>query len=82
MEENRKKRGGAWAVVLVAIMLVAYPLGTGPAVMMIGASGCNRTCIRVFKLVYTPLDLVPESLLRPWVELWDIYDITYGGKGR
>lgn len=81
MEENRKKHGWASVAILLAVFAVAYPLSTGPAIMMVGASGCNRTFLSIFRCVYTPLEFVPESesLLRPWAELWDIYGVFRGG---
>jgi hypothetical protein len=78
MEESRKKHGGTWAAILLVMLFVAYPLSTGPAFAMIGASGCNRTFIRVFQWVYSPLGPF-ERAIEPWVDLWDFYGIRRGG---
>jgi hypothetical protein len=73
-----KEAWGHLAIVLLAMALLAYPLSTGPAFAMIGASGCNRTLIRVFQWVYDPLRPF-EPALDPWVNLWDFYGIRRGG---
>lgn len=74
MDQNRKKHGWAWAAILLIVLAVAYPLSTGPAVTIIGATGGNRTLIRVFQWVYDPLRPF-ESALDPWIDLWDVYGI-------
>ena len=72
MDEKRKKHGWAWAIILVTMMLVAYPLSIGPAFAVIGASGCDLT------LVYAPLEPF-KKVIEPWLDLWDFYGIKRGG---
>lgn len=81
MEKNRKKRGWAWGTILLAMLLLAYPLSVGPAIAIVGASGCHPTAIKVFQGVYAPLFLLPgiETMIQPWVDLWDTYGISRGG---
>lgn len=68
-------------MVLLLALLVGYPLSIGPAVMIVGASGCNDTIANGFQLVYAPLSFAPilGSLLGPWIEFWDIYGIMSSG---
>ncbi|HVX15195.1 MAG TPA: hypothetical protein VHC22_28640 [Pirellulales bacterium] len=82
MDENRKKRGGASVALLLALLLVAYPLSIGPAVALLGMTNIHPAAHFVFKAVYLPLGLVVDALpasARPifedWLDLWDFYRI-------
>ncbi len=66
------------AILLLAVLLVAYPLSLGPAVALVGATGTHRDpfWFTVFQCIYGPLALVPSPLSNPiqwWIELWDFY---------
>ncbi|HVX15603.1 MAG TPA: hypothetical protein VHC22_30740 [Pirellulales bacterium] len=80
MDENRKKRGGAWAGLLLAILLVAYPLSIGPAVAILGATGIDPVLCRILVTIYEPLDRLPlpspldDALVR-WIDAWDFYGL-------
>ncbi|HWB12144.1 MAG TPA: hypothetical protein VG826_23155 [Pirellulales bacterium] len=78
MEGNPKKRGGNWVPLLLVALLLAYPLGLGPAVALVGATGTHQDpfWFTVFQCVYGPLALTPSPLddtIQWWVELWDVY---------
>ncbi len=79
MEENRKKGGWTWVAILLAALLVAYPLSLGPAIMLVGATGTHQDPIwfGVFQCVYGPLAFMPapiDDALQRWGELWDVYN--------
>jgi hypothetical protein len=78
VEQNRKKHGWAWGAILLALLLVAYPLSLGPAIMLVGATGTHRDpfWFGAFQLVYGPLAFMPapiDNVLQRWGELWDVY---------
>lgn len=79
---KRSTRGVSTALLLSIVLSILYVLSVGPAFMMIGASGCNRTFMRVCYWVYAPIDFLPEPLenaLQPWINLWDVYGVRRGG---
>lgn len=72
MEEHPKKYSRVWVVILLVVLLAAYPLSIGPAVLVVGANPGNGTLIRVFEFVYAPLRPF-KKVLEPWIDLWDWY---------
>ena len=74
MQETRNKTGGAFAAILVAMMLLAYPLSIGPSFAVVGAYRSNSTIIRAFEVIYAPLRPFKKTL-DPWIDFWDWYGI-------
>lgn len=75
---DRKKPGVAfWATVVVVALLVAYPLGSGPA-LWIAHHDIPSWCLGVFCFVYLPAEVwveehAPEPIVRAvraYLEWW------------
>lgn len=78
MEENRKTHGWAWAAIALFVLPLAYPMSSGPAVAIWGATGGNRTLGAILDSIYYPLGEMPEpfsDMLEWWLELWDFYGV-------
>ena len=80
-DQTRSKQGLPAAALVCFVLLLMYVLSIGPAITLIGATGCNETAIRVFTWAYVPLLLMPkfETAIQPWVDFWDFYGVTRGG---
>jgi hypothetical protein len=56
MSEEPKKRRGAWIWwALAAVLLMAYPLSTGPAIRIADAADDHVASLRTFNVVYAPI---------------------------
>jgi predicted permease len=82
MEENRKKRGGASAAILLSLLLVAYPLSIGPATTLLGVTNSHPAAMLAFKVAYSPVAAVVtvlpkrcEDAVDRWIALWDFYGV-------
>lgn len=58
MEDSRKKPGWAfWAIVVVVVALVGYPVSFGPTCWINHATGCGASAI---PYIYRPIVLLAE----------------------
>ncbi|MGH7137312.1 MAG: hypothetical protein ACREHD_16335 [Pirellulales bacterium] len=64
------------------VTLLAYPLSSGPAITLVGATGPHPAALFVFKALYAPLALVFAVLLKScddaamrWLMFWDYYGV-------
>lgn len=79
---EKKPRRCAGLVLVVVLLLVAYPLSYGPAVMLLGVIGAGEHPFLADAVccVYEPLLFLPPGPLRDsldwWINIWDIYDIA------
>lgn len=63
---------------LVAVF--AYPLSTGPAILLLGAPSCPLHAKQILHQIYDPLFEPPipyrvQKALYSWVDLWDLYGL-------
>jgi hypothetical protein len=81
MEANRKKHR-VGPIATLTVTLLAYPLSSGPAIWLVGATGPHPAALFAFKLLYAPLALLlaplPKSCddaVMRWLVLWDFYGV-------
>lgn len=77
MEEKRQHGWAICAVVVLMAVVVGYPLSSGPAIALYGATGRNETFGHVGSAMYEPLAKLPESFhsALQWWDLWDFYGV-------
>lgn len=73
-DEERKKRGAPWAAIVV-ILLVAYPLSVGPAIMVYDRTPDEQLRVCIAK-AYAPVEWTAKDnslcrkALRGYARLW------------
>jgi len=70
---DRSKLSSPPAAILLAGLIIAYPLSVGPAAFFYLVSGKTPGGWRIFSAVYSPLSHLPSPALAPlqkWCDLW------------